>query len=324
MREVTFLRKNEKKWSEFEQLLLSGGDAHPRVISDLYTQITDDLAYAQTFYNGSRTHQYLNGLARRAHNKLYRDRREPFARIKTFWVDEVPHIMHKHRLMLLYSFIIFAVSCGIGAFSAANDPMFVRLIMGDQYVNMTLENIGKGDPMAVYKSMQQTDMFLGITFNNVRVSLLAFGAGLLFSFGTGLILFYNGVMLGSFQYFFYEHELLLTSVLTIWIHGTLEISAIIVAGAAGMVMGNSLLFPGTFSRLHSFQTGAREGLKIVVALVPVFFVAGFLESYVTRLTELPDLLKTGIILLSLLFVIWYFLIYPAQKANNKTYVERPY
>jgi uncharacterized membrane protein SpoIIM required for sporulation len=259
MREVTFLRNNEKKWSEFEQLLLSGGDAHPRVISDLYTQITDDLAYAQTFYNGSRTHQYLNGLARRAHNKLYRDRREPFARIKTFWVDEVPHIMHKHRLMLLYSFIIFAVSCGIGAFSAANDPMFVRLIMGDQYVNMTLENISKGDPMAVYKSMQQTDMFLGITFNNVRVSLLAFGAGLLFSFGTGLILFYNGVMLGSFQYFFYEQELLLTSVLTIWIHGTLEISAIIVAGAAGMVMGNSLLFPGTFSSFIHFRREPGRG-----------------------------------------------------------------
>lgn len=324
MREVTFLRKNEKKWSEFEQLLLSGGDAHPRIITDLYTQITDDLAYAQTFYNGSRTHQYLNGLARRAHNKLYRDRREPFARIKTFWMDEVPHIMFKNRRVILYSFLIFAVSCGIGALSAANDPMFVRLIMGDQYVNMTLENISKGDPMAVYKSMQQTDMFLGITFNNVRVSLFAFGAGLLLSFGTGFILFYNGVMLGSFQYFFHEQELLLTSVLTIWIHGTLEISAIIVAGAAGMVMGNSLLFPGTYSRLHSFQTGSREGLKMVIALVPLFIVAGFLESFVTRLTELPDPVKLAIILFSLIFVIWYFLVYPAQKSNKKNYVELTY
>jgi uncharacterized membrane protein SpoIIM required for sporulation len=313
MREVTFLRKNEKKWSEFEHLLHSGGDAHPSVITGLYTQISDDLAYAQTFYDGSRTHQYLNGLARRAHNKLYRDRKEPFSRIKTFWADEVPLIMYKQRRNLMYALVIFGISCGIGAFSAANDPVFVRLIMGDQYVNMTLENISRDDPMAVYKSMQQTDMFLGITFNNIRVSLLAFAAGLLLSFGTGMILFMNGVMLGSFQYFFHEYDLLLTSVLTIWIHGTLEISAIVIAGGAGLVLGNSLLFPGTYSRIVSFRRGANEGLKMVIALIPVFVAAGVLESYVTRLTDLPDFVKLAIILSSLIFIIWYFVLYPRQK-----------
>src|SRR3546814_13017991 len=84
-------------------------------------------------------------------------------------------------------------------------------------------------------------------------------------------------MLGAFQFFFYQKGLLLTSVLSIWIHGTLEISAIIIAGSAGLVMGNSLLFPGTWSRLESFRRGARRGLKIVIGLVPVFITAALLE-----------------------------------------------
>src|SRR5690606_37843425 len=181
--------------------------------------------------------------------------------------------------------------------------------LGDRYVNMTLENIEKGDPMAVYKSMGTVEMFLYIAFNNIRVSFLAFVAGALFSFGTVFVLFRNGVMLGAFQYFFYQKGLLLTSVLSIWIHGTLEISAIIIAGAAGMVMGNSLLFPGTWSRLESFKRGARRGLKIVAGLVPVFISAAFLEGFVTRHTGMPPWLSISIIGCSAAFILYYFVFY---------------
>src|SRR3546814_12188447 len=102
-------------------------------------------------------------------------------------------------------------------------------------------------------------------------------------------------MLGAFQFFFYQKGLLLTSVLSIWIHGTLEISAIIIAGSAGLVMGNSLLFPGTWSRLESFRRGARRGLKIVIGLVPVFITAALLEGFVTRPTDMPLWLSVSII-----------------------------
>ena len=70
--------------------------------------------------------------------------------------------------------------------------------LGDEYVNKTLENIQKDDPMAIYKSMQPVDMFLAITLNNVRVSFLAFALGVVFSVGTGYVLFTNGVMLCLF------------------------------------------------------------------------------------------------------------------------------
>ena len=68
-------------------------------------------------------------------------------------------------------------------------------------------------------------------------------------------------MLGAFQYFFYQQHVLAASVLTIWIHGTLEISAIVLAGGAGFVMARGLLFPGTYSRAESFRHAAREGVQ---------------------------------------------------------------
>jgi uncharacterized membrane protein SpoIIM required for sporulation len=210
------------------------------------------------------------------------------------------------------------ISVAIGVISAANDDDFVRLILGDSYVNQTLENIEKGDPMAIYKSMAPGNMFLTITINNIIVSFQCFVMGILFSVGTGYALFRNGVMLGAFQYFFYQRGMLTESMLVIWIHGTLEISAIVIAGAAGLTMGNSILFPGTYSRLQSFVMGSRQGIKIVIGLVPVFITAGFLESFVTRHTEMPMALSVSIILVSLAFIIGYFIIYPIQlnKKNN--------
>jgi len=209
------------------------------------------------------------------------------------------------------------VAISIGTLSAANDAGFVRLILGDAYVNMTLDNINRGDPMAVYKTMSQGSMFFMITLNNIKVSFYAFTAGLVFSFGSGLVLLYNGVMLGAFHYLFYEAGLLGQSVRTIWIHGALEISAIVIAGGAGLVIGNSFLFPGTYTRLESFQRGARDGMKIVIGLVPLFVVAGFLEGFVTRYTAMPLWLSLLIIGGSFTFIFWYVGLYPRYLAKQE-------
>lgn len=321
MREAVFVRQNSEKWKAFEDTASAGADR----LAANFIELTDDLSYARTFYPGSETVRYLNGIASRYHMLIYRNKREGRGRFLRFWTRELPLEMAASRKCLLYSFLIFLAAFLFGVFSTAEDETFVRLILGDSYVNMTLENIEKGDPMAVYKSMGQGEMFLYITFNNIKVSFLAFVAGVLFSFGTVWVLFQNGVMLGAFQYFFYQKGLLLTSVLSIWIHGTLEIAAIIIAGAAGMVMGNSLLFPGTWSRLESFRQGARRGLKIVVGLVPIFITAAFLEGFVTRHTGMPWWLSTGIITSSAAFILYYFVFYPIKLrtsfANGKNQPE---
>lgn len=321
MREAVFVRQNSEKWKGFEATEAAGADQLARN----FITLTDDLSYARTFYPNSETVRYLNGIAARYHMLIYRNKRENKGRFLRFWTRDLPLELSASRRYLFYSFLIFALAFCFGAFSTSRDDTFVRLILGDQYVNMTLENIAEGDPMAVYKSMGQAEMFLMITVNNIRVSFLTFVAGVLFSFGTVYVLLQNGIMLGAFQYFFYEQGLLASSVLTIWIHGTLEISAIIIAGGAGLVMGNSLLFPGTWSRLESFKRGARRGLKIVIGLVPVFITAGFLEGFVTRHTDMPVWLSIGIITWSAVIVMYYFVIFPNKVrtsfANGKNKPE---
>lgn len=172
--------------------------------------------------------------------------------------------------------------------------------------------------MGIYSSMGQLSMFLIILVNNVGVMLKTFAFGLFLSVGTVLILFYNGVMVGVFQYFFYMKGLFWISFLTIWTHGTLEISAIIIAGAAGLVVGNSILFPGTYSRFQSFKIGIKKGLKIVIGLIPVITLAALLEGFVTRITYLHWSFKATIIVISAVFVLYYYIIYPIRIRKNVT------
>ena len=304
MRESAFVRANISKWEEFENLISSKVKKNPDQLANLFVQLTDDLSYAKTHYPKSNITGYLNNLATKVHQSIYRNKKEGKNRFVTFWKFELPLIFFEHQKQFLYAFIIFAMSTVLGVFSAANEDSFVRLILGDAYVNMTLENIESGEPMGVYGSMAQIDMFFAITFNNIRVSFLVFAAGIVLSVGSAILLFKNGVMLGSFQYFFYTKGLLLQSALTIWIHGTIEISSIIIAGGAGILVGNSFLFPGTYSRLESLKIGASKGMKVIMGLMPLFIIAGFLESYVTRLFGMPNILKALIILASLTFIIF--------------------
>lgn len=312
MREAAFAKQNKDKWLKFESVLRNNVSIDPDEMSALYIEVTDHLSYAQTFYPNSNTLNYLNGLSALAHQKIYRTKRESRTRFITFYTNEFPLFFSQYHRQLLFSFVVFTLFSLVGAYSAATDGSFVRLIMGDGYVNMTLTNIEKGDPMAVYKQMGAINMFLGITVNNLKVALMAFAYGLFLSLGTVYILTQNAIMLGSFQYFFYEKGLLWESVRTIWIHGTIEISVIIIAGCAGIVLGNSLLFPGTYTRLQSFVRGAKDGLKILLSTVPFFIIAGFLEGFVTRHTNMPDWLAVIIIGGSLYLILFYYVLYPLK------------
>ena len=316
MKEVTFIRQNISKWRGAEIVVETAGDSDATELADTYIDVTSDLAFAQTHYPEPKITVYLNNLASALHNEIYRSDRYRWSRLLTFWTDEVPRTMWEARRELFLSFVIFVVSAFVGFLSQMLDPEFCRIILGDGYVDMTLQNIAEGEPMAVYNGDPEDAMFGMITLNNVKVSFITFVLGVFTSLGTGFVLFQNGVMLGSFQTFFAQHGLLWQSALAVWLHGTLEISAIIVAGAAGIAMGNGWLFPGTYPRLTSFRRGARRGLRIVIGTVPVFVLAGFIESFLTRHTEWPDLLRLTIILSSLAFVTYYYIVLPKKKNDE--------
>lgn len=315
MRETDFIDQNKDKWTELEELLHEERK-DPDKLSNLFIQVTDDLSYSRTFYPHRSVRVYLNNIAQQLFYSIYKNKKESKKHFINFWKEELPQLIYNARKDLLFSFIVFAIAVMIGVVSSANDAHFARVILGNEYVNMTIENIKKGDPMAVYKQSSGVNMFFGITLNNIRVSFMTFVFGAFYVVGTIFMLIYNGIMLGTFQYFFYERGLFISSFLSVWLHGTLEISGIIIAAGAGITMGKGLIFPGTYSRLQSFIISARRGFKILIGIVPIIIMAAIIESFMTRHTEVPDVVKAGIIFLSLLFILGYFVWYPYVKSRK--------
>lgn len=320
MRETKFIEQNREKWAEYEQMLHSG-KRDPEKLNDLFVQITDDLSYARTFYPNRSVKLYLNHLAQRIFHQVYKGRRFPLKRLARFWAWQLPQVMWESRGAMRLSLALFALAFCIGVLSSIINPDFARMIMGNEYVDMTLSNIENGDPMAVYKQSAPLGMSLGIAANNLFVALKTALFGVLASIGTAFMMLYNGIMVGAFQYFFIERGLFWESFLTIWIHGTLEISAIIIAGGAGLTAGSGLLFPGTYSRTQAFRISMRRGLKIFIGVAPVILLAAFFEGFLTRFTETPDVLRGIFIAVSLAFVLGYFVWLPTVRARRGDFLD---
>ena len=315
MREAMFIKKNGKKWKSYQHEASGNADE----TGERFITLIDDLAYAKTFYPRSKVTRWINGITASIYQNIYTNKKEKYSRIFAFWKFELPMLFKRYHPVFLFTTILFVLFVSIGCFSAMQNPDFIRGILGNEYVDMTEDNIAKGDPFGIYKDDDQFSMFMRIALNNIRVAFLTFLGGFTLGIFTLRVLWSNGLMLGSFQYLFFANGLGLKSVLVIWIHGTIEIWSIVIAATAGFILGNGLLFPGTYTRLQSFKRAARDASKILISLVPFFIVAAFLESYITHLMSrtydrsgsgMPVWLSVIILALSFAFIIWYFVIWP--------------
>ena len=312
MRETDFIGQNKQKWVEFEEVLNSGvTDAEK--LSRLFVETTDDLSFARTYYPNRSVRVYLNSIAQLVYQKIYRNRKRVQNAFGLFWREELPDALWHARKAMLASFLIFLLGFGIGLLSSAHYPGFVNLILGDSYVAMTEDNIAKGNPMGVYDQDGALETFLYIAWNNIRVGFLCFLLGVLFEVGTIFVIFSNAVMVGAFIYFFIQRSLFWESFYAIMLHGTLELSMIVLAGAAGLVLGRGLVFPGSYSRMQAFLLSARHGIRIMLGVSALLLVAAFIEGFATRYSEAPNVIRGTIILLSLILVLGYFVWLPYRR-----------
>ncbi|MCX8081442.1 MAG: stage II sporulation protein M [Bacteroidia bacterium] len=323
MRRIVFLKYNKDKWKNYENVLANHKNANPVELTHMLIDITEDLGYAQTHYPDTDVERYVNNLASRIHQSIYKNKRYGEKVFKKFFLNTIPDLIWKNKRYFFYSFAAFFLSSLLGFVSEKFYPDYVRLILGDYYVDATIERIKNGDPLGVYKEKQQFLMFIQIAFNNIRVSFLIFAAGLLTSFGAYYLLCFNGIMLGSFFAMFHNYNVFDQALKVVWIHGTIEISSIIIAGAAGIMIGNSFLFPGTYPRLYHFQTKSKQAISLIYALIPFFLVAAWLESYVTRYTQMPLFLSLIIIIGSFILMTGYFFLFPyLYHLKLKKYEQR--
>jgi uncharacterized membrane protein SpoIIM required for sporulation len=305
VREGKFLKRNSERWQSY-----LAETADPDEQADQFINIIDDLGFSKTYYPQSTTTKFLNGIAAKTYTAIYYNKKLKQNRILNFWLYEIPYLFGKYWKYYLFTFIVFSIIVALGVVSTIINPEFPAEFLGSGYVEMTEENIAKGDPFGVYKDMHPIPMFLYIMSNNVVVMLNAYIKGIFLGLGTLYALLTNGIMLGTFQTMFFTKGLGIESILVVWIHGALEINAIVLSGTGGLILGWSWLFPGTKSRLDAFKEGAKDSMKVMISLIPIIIMAAILESWVTRHTEMSLVASLFIIITSLLLIIIYYVIWP--------------
>lgn len=311
MREVAFIKQNKEKWLGIEQVIEGKAKKNPDELSSLYINLINDLSFAQTYYPKSKTTLYLNNLSSRIFQKIYKTKRADKNWLFYFFKTEVPLLLHQYRRYLVYAFGFFILFTLIGFMSAYYDKDFVKIILGEEYVNKTIENISKGNAVGVYQQGSNWGSTISIIFNNIKVGATLFIYGIFGGLGTLFVLLQNCIMLGSFQYFFHEHGALADSAKGIWLHGVFEIFSMVIEAMAGLILGASILFPKTYSRFNSFKLGFKDAFKIFLSTVPFTILAGIIEGYVTRYAlTIPGILNFILITGTFALIGFYYFIYP--------------
>lgn len=321
MREAMFIKRNAEKWKSIQNSKSSDPDQK----ADEFIELIEDLSYAKTNYPRSKVTNWINGITAGIYQDVYKNKKVDYSRLADFWRLELPFVFRKYHGVFLFTFLLFTLFVSIGFYSSYINPEFVRNVMGADYVRMTEDNIAKGDPFGVYRDDDPFGMFIRIAFNNIRVAFLTFIGGVTAGFATIYLMWSNGVMIGSFHYLFVQHDLGMKAILVIWIHGMIEIASIIIAATSGIILGNGILFPGTYTRMQSFKRAAKDAVKVLISLIPFFIFAAFLESYITHLMSdtfsstgggLPVWASILILTGSALLIIWYYILLPIKLSKK--------
>lgn len=323
MRESKFIAQNRDKWKKYEEGIRN--DSLPaEEMERAFIELNDDLAFARTFYKNRAVRLFLNNLLAPVYIRIYKVRKWNWASVRDFFANDAPLMNYQARYYMLVSFIIVVIGVAIGFMGTRHNMEFASTVLSEDYVRTTEYNISRGDPLAIYKYEDPGDMFKSIALNNLLVALRFFMFGALFCVGTMYLLLINGIVLGAFTYLFTSKGLTADYLLTVYQHGTLEMLSMVVEGAAGIMMGAGFLFPGTKSRLRSIQDAGKKSILMFLVCVPIIIIAAFIESYLTRFTEIPDVLRTGVIVLSLIFMLSYFVILPQIRFRGRKDIEGKY
>ena len=312
MREALFIKKNKDKWTRIQHMPATEADE----MAEDFTELVNDLAYAKTFYPSSKITRFINGQASKIYLKIFRNKKEEVNRIFRFWKIDLPLIVRKYHKVVFFTALLFCAFFFVGFFSSKHDENFTRFVLGDGYVDTTIQNIEDKNPFGIYQSDGAFISWLEIMFNNVRVAIKYFFEGIVFGIFTIRSVIAFGVTVGVFHEIFFSRGLGWEWGLAVMIHGTLELWSFVISSTAGIILGMGFLFPGTRKRIDSLKTAAKDGVKLLVGIIPFYMVAAFFEGFVTRHYKMHWSLNVLILLASVFLIVWYFIIYPIQLSKK--------
>ena len=291
-----FIERRKAGWERLAAILANAGSDYGlrrlsphdlRALGPLYRRAAADLAYARLRGADETVIAYLNDIVTRAHGVLYADKNPGGQRLLRFLSVGFPRLVRKRAAYIWAA----TAMCFLGALLAAGlvavNPENVRIVVPGQFVDNN-KYYQEREANPDYDNPDATKPFFSafLMQNNIRVAIMSFAMGILGGVPTLLVMFYNGMPLGGLgmQQHQAGRDLLFWSV--ILPHGIIELTAILIAGASGMMIGHALLQPGELSRKDAIALAGRDAVRLLIGTVPFFLVAGIIESFVTP-TALP-------------------------------------
>jgi uncharacterized membrane protein SpoIIM required for sporulation len=299
-----FVQRRRPAWEELSGLLdglersrLSVDDLQK--LDRLYRRTASDLAHANTFFAGSDAATYLNQLCARGYGAIYRKRTGGGSALKRFFVHDFPRTFLEERRYFWAALLVFAAGALVGTVAALFEPhsldALVPQAVRDHLAQGTLwtdEALGAISPLVLGSR---------VVTNNVAVALSAFALGLTAGLGTAALLFFNGLHLGAVVTLCFRAKLGPSMLAFAAAHGFVELTAILVAGQAGFMVGASLVSPGDLSRADALRVRGRRALTLALGTLPLFVVVGMVEGFVSpgQLFAPETKLALGLALLAL-------------------------
>lgn len=290
---AAFVQRRKPDWEGLEKLLAAhrANALNLKQLTELdalYRRASADLARAQSFFPGSDVTRFLTSLIGHAYGSIYRPRPDRLAQLRRFYRDELPGLFRREARYMLLSTSVFLLGVLLGVLVVLIDPnggeLLVPSSMREQLSQKQIwtDDILSASPPGVVSSE--------IATNNLSVLVSTFASGLLLGLGTVLLLAFNGVFLGAVAAFAHTQGMLGKLLDFIAAHGPVELSVIVIAGGAGLMLGHALIEPGELPRSQALARRGADALRILLGVSPALLLIAFVEGYVSP----GDYFSTGI------------------------------
>jgi uncharacterized membrane protein SpoIIM required for sporulation len=280
-----WLGTRTEDWLNLERQLPALEDSQVLRLEDLrravhaYPELARDVAVSRREAPGSRTTAYLEAMYRRLHRALFRQRRAGLADVKALLRSEIPAITYTLRWRIVAVGLGFLLSALAGWMLVWQFPELAALFASEDMI----EGVQRGElwTEGLFNVVPSSVLSLQILTNNIFVALTTLCLGVLYGLGTIYIIALNGLMVGGVFALTARHGMAGELFDFVVAHGCVELSVVVVAGAIGFSVGESLAHPGRNSRLVAFQIALQSGIKLMAVCVVFLIGAGAIEGFIS-------------------------------------------
>ncbi|NJM77491.1 MAG: stage II sporulation protein M [Acaryochloridaceae cyanobacterium RU_4_10] len=289
--------RKEPRWKQLEALLgrvekqgLKSLKAEEiRTLASLYRSVSADLARARTNQVGQTLIQTLQGLTSRSYSQIYQgSQRQEWRSVLEFYRWGFPAVVRQTIGYVALATAMFIVSGLIAWWFSWQDPAFLSLAVPEELIvkvrdrgELWMGSIVGSEPLASS----------GITINNLAVSFRVVAGGFSLGIFTAIALIFNGIMLGAIGALVGQNNLAYPFWAFVCPHGSLELPAIFLAGAAGFLLAKALLLPGRYRRVDALKIYGTQAAQLVYGIVPMLIIAGTIEGFFSPSPVIPAPLK---------------------------------